>query len=138
MSDIPEPLCALGACHLLRELHEELGQAGPARDEAPHIVGLARELARGGQPELFVVVEGDFSRETAIASNAAARDGLGVETQSLTFLALKRRARVYDASSIEGALSDLEARFPRRVAAPLRAHIALWLRALDKRGLLRR
>ncbi len=137
MSDIPGWESRLLDCDLLREAREELGEELVATLSPPVLLGVARELARGGQAELFLLAEGRFDRALVGRSNAAAADGRGTETAGMAFLQLPCTGGVYEVSTLEQVVSEMELTCTGGVAGPLRAHLALLFRYFAERGALR-
>ncbi len=123
IADIPRSGARLVQCNLLREIEEELGTKILAKCGAPTIVGLARELARGGQLEIFVVVEADFTQDDINTSFVRARDSH--ESKRVEYLRFDRDGSKYNKRQIESAIDDLERRYPNSCSAPLRAHLSL-------------
>jgi hypothetical protein len=130
VADVKRSGMRLAQCELLRELEEELGVEIRNRCVgAPTIVGLARELARGGQLELFVVVDAHFSREDVEASIRRARDRH--EWLAIDYLELDRSGQSFSRQKAQIAISNMEERHKGKISSPLRAHLSLWLRYLD-------
>ena len=130
-ADIPLAAADLATCHLLREAEEEIGSGFVgAHLGKPVVLGLWRELARGGHPELFVAVEGDFTRAQALSAFAEA----GSEAAALDFVRFPKTGDRFDRAGALAALEDLERRFPGRLATPLKANLALLLDYLAGAG----
>ncbi|PWR23875.1 hypothetical protein [Zavarzinia compransoris] len=133
IGDIPSASSCMAEWRLMRELEEEMGTGLAGRLGAPQVLGLARELSRGGQPELFLVAEGDFSRDDVLRSIRATAMW---ETHDIIFLQFPRRNAGFDLSGAAQAMDAFDRAYGTRVAQPLRAHVSLWFRFLARSGLL--
>lgn len=135
LSDIPGDGGPLSACNLLRETAEEMGQGFATRLAAPEALGLAREFARGGQPELFLLSRGEFTRDDVFSSLHQANATGDGEVSDVIFLTLQRDGDHYDAKAAAESIAKLQTAHP--IAAPLRCHLAFLFAALARRGALR-
>jgi len=125
----PDDVRTLADVPIWREMIEELGVAqGVLRDL--HFLGVARELARGGQPEAFFSGSLDVTTEDLTTQWAAARDSW--EASQLRFYALGelavRRLRTRDEyEELARCMSSLLEEILEESSVTLLANIALWL-----------
>ena len=131
-ADIPTQGTTLSGISLIREADEELGyRAANAGDI--FLLGVTRELIRGGEPELFLVSKSDLSASEMRSRYLHARDRF--ESKNLQFFQFDRYAfderldtpdKISRFSSLVDAFID---QFKDRMSIPLWTAIALWKNA---------
>ena len=72
-SDVPSSAATLADANVLREAHEEIGVWTPEEDSVT-LLGITRELIRGGQPEFFFAAKDSRNKDQVLAGARIARD----------------------------------------------------------------
>jgi hypothetical protein len=130
-SDVPDEPASLASIALLREASEEIGLP-MVRQPAVTVLGITRELIRGGQPELFIACVVDLSRADVSARSLRARDRH--ERDELLFFdfGVFGNTAPIAAESDRRAFAELLDRyiqqFESRMSVPLWTALALWQR----------
>jgi hypothetical protein len=129
LEDVPGDI-ALDRMYGLREAFEEIGIQSPdVVSETVVLLGITRELIRGGEPEMFLCAATSLSEGGIRAKWEHARDNW--EATNLTFCNLGRIAHgPLDSSDAQheflGAIDGFIDRFIDHASIPLLTNIALW------------
>jgi len=130
--DIPNHDTPLSEVPLMREAMEELGYYDPDHKNV-FMLGITRELIRGGQPELFLAARSSLSASEFMNGYAHAHDRF--ESKSLHFFKFDRYAfseELDTPDKIARFISLVDKfidRFKDRMSIPLWTAIALWKNA---------
>jgi len=130
--DIPNQGATLSEISLIREADEELGYRAASGGDI-FLLGVTRELIRGGEPELFLVSKSDLSASEINSRYLHARDRF--ESKNLHFFQFDRYAfdeRLDSSDKISRFTSLVDTfidQFKDRMSIPLWTAIALWKKA---------
>lgn len=135
--DFPKHACGISWNELpkLRETYEELGFTEGELGMPPRVLGVGRDLLRGGKPQLFL------SLETYCSADEIRRAWDRAETRHehtrLSFWDLGRdaigtRITVPELLSVRSRIADYTGRHWEKMTEPLRGAIAMWYAARER------
>ena len=131
-ADIPVQGGLLSEIPLMREAMEELG-CRIADNHDICLLGITRELIRGGEPELFFAARSSLSAAEVVSNRAHARDRF--ESKSISFFKCDSYAFEESLNSPEKIgrfvllVDNLIDEFQEQMSIPLWTAIALWKKA---------
>jgi hypothetical protein len=129
LEDVPEDI-TLDHMHKLREALEEIGiRSSDVGSQSIVLLGITRELIRGGEPEMFLSAVTSLSQEEVRAKQIHARDKWEVKKlafHSLGRVALGPLGSSYATHEFLRAIDGFLDRFLEHASIPLLTNIALW------------